>query len=126
MKKTKPITSLPSNYMYVFSSNLLGMHTNGTAQHAMKHFGARLGEAEGPQGQSYAIPTKDEEFNSLPLFLIAKAVERFLSYAYAHPSTIFYVSPMGTNSSEYTLAEFDALFSIKTENVRLSWKLPTE
>ena len=126
MKKFKSITTLPSNHVFVFSSNLLGMHTSGNAAHALKYFSAVHGEAEGPQGQAYAIPTKDEEFNSLPLYLIAKAVERFLSYAYAHPSTIFYVSSMGTNSSHHTLAEFDALFSTKTENVRLSWKMPTE
>lgn len=121
MKKFKRITELPSNHVFVFGSNLLGVHGAGAALDARKYFNAKPGNPEGPQGQAYAIPTKDTHFNALSLYEISKGVERFLSYAYAHPSTIFYVTPIGTGLAGYTLADIAPFFDQKTENVRLSW-----
>jgi hypothetical protein len=51
------ITELKINEIFVFGSNLDGMHGGGAARVASKHFGAVWGQGTGLQGQSYAIPT---------------------------------------------------------------------
>ena len=52
------ITTLQENEIFVFGSNLRGMHGGGAARIAMDLFGAIMGQGVGLQGQSYAIPTK--------------------------------------------------------------------
>ena len=58
-KRTTPefITSLEPNEIFVFGSNLKGMHGGGAAYIAYRKFGAIMGQGVGLQGQSYAIPT---------------------------------------------------------------------
>lgn len=51
------IVSLGKDEIFVFGSNVEGMHNGGAAYYALQHFGAKFGQAEGIQGQSYAIPT---------------------------------------------------------------------
>ena len=51
------IDSLKENEIFVFGSNLAGMHGGGAARIARLHFGAVMGQGIGLQGQSYAIPT---------------------------------------------------------------------
>ena len=57
-KRTTPefITSLEPNEIFVFGSNLRGMHGGGAAYIAYRKFGAIMGQGVGLQGQSYAIP----------------------------------------------------------------------
>ena len=49
------IDSLKENEIFVFGSNLAGMHGGGAARIARLHFGAVMGKGVGLQGQSYAI-----------------------------------------------------------------------
>ena len=51
------ITHLDEDEVFVFGSNLQGMHCGGAARTAVQKFGAIMGQGEGMQGQSYAIPT---------------------------------------------------------------------
>ena len=51
------ITELRENEIFVFGSNLRGMHGSGAARVAMNRFGAVWGKGVGLQGRSYAIPT---------------------------------------------------------------------
>lgn len=51
------ITQLAPNEVFVFGSNLHGMHGGGAAMHAYREFGAEWGQGVGLFGQSYAIPT---------------------------------------------------------------------
>lgn len=74
-------TLLPSQ-IFVFGSNALGYHTGGASGTARKKFGAIWGQAEGLQGQCYAIPVdygkdirKDTE--------VKAAVNRFIAFAKA-------------------------------------------
>ncbi len=55
------ITSLKENEIFVFGSNLKGVHAGGAARMAVTHFGAVMGQGVGLQGQSYAIPTMNWE-----------------------------------------------------------------
>ena len=45
--------------VFVFGSNTEGRHGLGSAKIAREHFGAIYGQAEGLQGNSYGIPTKN-------------------------------------------------------------------
>lgn len=53
------ITTLGPNQIFVFGSNTHGRHGKGSALIAFKKFGAIYGQAEGLQGRSFAIITKD-------------------------------------------------------------------
>jgi len=57
--------------IFVFGSNRAGRHGNGAALAARRQHGAIYGQGEGLQGQSYAIPTKDEKLKTLGLDAIA-------------------------------------------------------
>lgn len=53
------ITKLDSNQIFVFGSNQSGRHGKGAAKTALG-WGAVYGQAEGLQGKTYGIPTKDK------------------------------------------------------------------
>lgn len=48
------IRHLGEDEIFVFGSNLEGLHAGGAARTAYEHFGAVWGQGEGVQGQSYA------------------------------------------------------------------------
>jgi len=85
------------NYVFVFGSNLAGVHGAGAALWARKHFGAKLGVAKGRTGDAYAIPTKNVTIKwTLSAQEISKYYEEFLLYAESKPKRIFFVTPFGT------------------------------
>lgn len=51
------IDILKKNEIFVFGCRNSGRHFDGASNFALKHFGAVIGQREGRQGQSYAIPT---------------------------------------------------------------------
>jgi hypothetical protein len=51
------ITELADDEVFVFGSNLLGIHGSGAAKTARELFGAELGVGEGLTGNCYAFPT---------------------------------------------------------------------
>ena len=51
------ITKLEKDEVFVFGSNLSGIHGGGAAKLALK-WGAEWGNPKGLQGNTYAIPTK--------------------------------------------------------------------
>lgn len=73
--------TLPQNgEVFVFGSNLAGIHGAGAAKVAVQKFGAQYGDAKGwmRDFKSFAIPTKDANFNPLPLFTIQCDIKRFI------------------------------------------------
>ncbi len=62
------ITKLADNEMFVFGSNLQGMHYGGAARLALK-WGAIIGQGVGLQGQTYAIPTMSGSIKSIKPFV---------------------------------------------------------
>ena len=92
-----------------------GNHDVGAAAFAVAHFGAVMGQGEGPQGQSYAIPTTGG------LGLFAMAVQRFIEYAAAHPDHRFLVTRVGCGHAGLDVREVARLFTaaINLENVSL-------
>ncbi len=116
------ITTLKESQIFVFGSNLAGIHGAGAARQAYDSFGAVWGQGEGLQGQSYAIPTKDAEIRTLKLFLIQYYVGRFLEFAAANPNLEFLVTPIGTGLAGYTLEDIEPFFFHIPNNVILLWK----
>ena len=102
--------------IFVFGSNLAGRHGRGAALHARQHHGAIYGQGIGPQGTSYAIPTKDARLRPLPLHGIEHHVMVFLSYARAHPFQKFQVTAIGTGLAGYSHEEIAPMFRAAPSN----------
>mgnify|MGYP003655685186 CR=1 FL=1 len=81
--------------IFVFGSNLAGRHGKGAAKFALDNHGAIYGQGEGFQGNSYAIPTKDENLKPLPLQRIDWSIRDFTSFALENPRDHFALTPIG-------------------------------
>ena len=96
--------------IFVFGSNLSGRHGKGAALAARLQHGAIYGKGVGRQGNSYAIPTKDFNIQTLPLEVIQTHVSTFLEYARNHPGLTFNVSRVGCGLAGYTNEEIAPMF----------------
>lgn len=110
--------------IFVFGSNLAGVHGAGAALFARKTHGAINGAGVGPQGNAYAIPTKDERIETLPLSRIQPFVEMFLEYARAHQELQFQVTRIGCGLAGYTDSDMAPMFKRAPINCHLpdEWK----
>lgn len=110
------ITELKSDEVFVFGSNLAGMHGGGAAWVAYRQFGAILGQGVGLQGQSYAIPTMQGGVETIKPY-----VEDFIVFAKEHPELFFYVTRIGCGIAGFQDKEIAPLFAeaIGLENVCL-------
>ena len=123
---TEPPNELqPDNspvWVFVFGSNLAGRHGAGAALCAYNHYGARTGIGYGREGRSFAIPTKDERIDTLPLVspekhqipCIKGYVNLFKAYAKhrgenAHEK--FWVTAIGCGLAGYDHADIAPLFN---------------
>lgn len=106
------IKELKKNEVFVFGSNLAGQHAGGAAKFALDKFGAILGQSQGLQGKSYALPTLDENFNKLAIKFIQQFVNEFLAYAQLHPELTFLVTKIGCGIAGFTEAEMKPLFKL--------------
>lgn len=103
--------------IFVFGSNLAGRHGKGAAKYAREYHGAIYGQGEGLQGNSYGIPTKDEDLRVLGIREIAMGIDRFITYARGHPSFRFLVTPVGCGLAGYKRSDIRPLFGEVPENV---------
>ena len=110
------INSLEKNEVFVFGSNLQGMHGGGAARVAHEKFGAVWGEGIGLQGQSYAIPTMHGGVDA-----IAPYVNDFIAFAKEHPELKFLVTEIGCGIAGFRISEMAPLFkeALKMENIYL-------
>lgn len=88
------ITDVEQNEVFVFGSNLRGIHGAGAAQAALK-FGAVMGRGIGLSGRTYALPTKDEKIQSMSLEDIQAHVNDFYEFVRANPQLHFLVTKVG-------------------------------
>lgn len=88
------ITKLESNQIFVFGSNQSGRHGKGAAKTALG-WGAVYGQAEGLQGKTYGIPSKDKRIMTLTIDEIKPYVDRFVEFAKQHPELTFLVTEIG-------------------------------
>jgi len=110
------ITDLRPDEVFVFGSNLAGMHGGGAAWVAYRQFGAILGQGVGLQGQSYAIPTMQGGVETIKPY-----VDEFIAFAKEHPELFFYVTRIGCGIAGFLDKEIAPLFAeaIGLENVCL-------
>lgn len=100
------ISELRPDEVFVFGSNLAGMHGGGAAWVAYRKFGAVMGQGVGLQGQSYAIPTMQGGVET-----IAPYVDEFLSFAKEHPELFFYVTRIGCGIAGFRDSQIAPLFA---------------
>lgn len=111
--------------IFVFGSNLAGMHGAGAALHAVKFCGAQLGIGVGLTGRSYAIPTKDYKIITRPLEHIIHDIEDFKLFAKAHSELVFQVTPIGCGLAGFKQQHIKPLFSGMPNNCFFSaeWEI---
>jgi hypothetical protein len=109
------VSGLEPGEVFVFGSNIHGMHMGGAARVALERFGAVWGVGEGLQGQSYALPTMEGIDN------LVKAVDRFIIFARQHPELRFLVTAVGCGIAGYTPEQVAPFFkpAIDLQNVYL-------
>lgn len=104
--------------IFVFGSNESGIHGAGAALFAIKYKGAKRGIGFGPQGESFAIPTKDWLVDTLPYEAVDAYVKRFMSYAIASSET-FHLSRIGCGLAGMDEAKISKMFETAPPNVKL-------
>ena len=105
------IIHLAPNEVFVFGSNLQGVHGGGAARMAFEHFGAVWGEGVGLFGQSYAIPTMQGDVETIKPY-----VDDFLQFARTHQELDFLVTEIGCGIAGFTPREIAPLFFEAIEN----------
>lgn len=111
----------PRRTIFVFGSNRQGRHGAGAARHAVTHHGAQNGQAEGLQGDSYAIITKElrPTHPRVTIDEIKEGTQRFLQFARTRPDLTFQLTPIGCGLAGYTPTEIAPLFTNAPDNVTL-------
>lgn len=110
------ITHLEPDDIFVFGSNLQGLHGGGAARAAYRNFGAVWGQGVGMQGQSYAIPTMQGGVETIKPY-----VDDFINLAREWDQNTFYVTRIGCGIAGFTDEEIAPLFDKAYDlyNVRL-------
>ncbi len=104
------IERLKPDEVFVFGSNLEGIHGGGAARMAHIHFGAQMGQGVGMQGQSYAIPTMQGGVETIRPY-----VDHFVAYAKQHIECFFFVTRIGCGIAGFSVKEIAPLFAHAAE-----------
>lgn len=99
------IHSLDYNQIFVFGSNLQGMHLGGAARCAVQNFHAVMGQGVGLQGESYAIPTMFDTVEKIRPY-----VDEFIRFAEEHRYIEFFVTKIGCNIAGFKEGDIAPLF----------------
>lgn len=112
MRKYTPenIVNLDENEIFVFGSNEAGIHGAGAARIAFLKFGAEMGLGNGLSGNSYAIPTKDRNVETLPLDKVKSYIDEFIGFALKHQNLTFYLTKIGCGLAGFTIEEIKNIF----------------
>ena len=110
------ISHLKEGEIFVFGSNIHGMHGGGAARAAFNHFGAEWGVGEGITGQCYALPTMEGGVD-----YIGGKVQNFISCAKEHPELKFFVTKIACGIAGFRIEEIAPLFrdALPLQNVIL-------
>lgn len=110
--------------VFVFGSNEAGVHGAGAANSAYEKYGARWGKSYGHYGDSFAIPTKDQYIETLPIERIKQYVEGFLAYARGHKDLKFKVTQIGCGLAGLKAEDIAPMFKECSPNVYfdLAWQ----
>ena len=106
-KRSTPeyVTELAPGEIFVFGSNLRGLHGGGAAYVAYRRFGAVMGQGSGLQGRSYAIPTMQGGVETVKPY-----VDEFIDFAREHQELTFLVTRIGCGIAGFSDEEMSPLF----------------
>lgn len=110
------IANLEDNEIFVFGSNLDGLHGGGAARVAYQKFGAQWGKGVGIQGKSYGIPTMHGGVDEIKPY-----VDEFIEFALSNKEYTFLVTRIGCGIAGFSPNEIAPLFAkaINAENILL-------
>ena len=115
------VKTLAEGQILVFGSNKSGNHKKGAAKTALG-WGAIWGQANGLQGRTYGISTKDKSVRRvLSLVEIKPIVDEFIEFAIANPQLTFLVTEVGCGLSKMKPKEIAPLFekAMEVSNIHL-------
>ena len=101
-------------HVFVFGSNLAGRHGAGAAAYARQHYGAVMGHGIGRTGNAWALPTKDERLNTLPLDTVELYWKVFRAEALTTPDTQYLLTPFGTGLAGLSMASIRHMVQLPT------------
>ena len=117
------IMYLEPHQIFVFGSNIQGIHGGGAARHA-RQWGAVQGTSRGRMGQTYAIETRDLFTGDfLGWEYVAEQLLELIEYAKSLPKYEFLLTPIGTGLAGGKIEDLNRLMlTIQLpENIKKSW-----
>ena len=96
--------------VFVFGSNLAGIHGAGSAREARLNWGAQMGVGFGPTGNAYAIPSKDRNIEYMDLCEIEGHVRHFIDYARNNTDMQFHVVAIGCGLAGFRPDQIGPMF----------------
>lgn len=123
------IKQLPENAIFVFGSNLRGIHGSGAAKVARDEFGAQLGIGEGLTGRAYAFPTVSQPgmINRLNGFELERCMGRFMKCVEENKDKKFYLTKIGCGLAGIPIYEMKEIFCIfYDKNIHTNLVYPKE
>ena len=117
-------TQLADNLVYVFDSMHYAAGDSIAAQHAIQHFGALARVGRGWSGQSFALPMRNTDGQTMPLALIQHYVDDFKIYTLNHPDFVYYIAGVEPSLIEHEMYQIAQLFRGISPNVifPLQWQ----
>lgn len=111
------------NQIFVFGSNLSGIHGAGAAKQAIR-YGARFGVPVGFMGRTFAIPTKNEKVDTMSLEEIRKFVDIFVRTSLNTPNIQYFVTRIGCGLAGYRDWQIAPMFKDCGDNCSFAeeWK----
>ena len=104
------ITALKSNQIFIFGSNLAGIHGAGAAKQACFQFGAQLGVGEGLTGRCYAFPSLDKTLRIRTWAALWASRDRLWACCNANPGKEFLLTKVGCGLAGYSEEDMKQLF----------------
>ena len=115
------INSLEDNEIFIFGSNLQGLHGAGAALTARNRFDAKMGIGKGLTGQSYAFPTIKSlnPYTKLTVKEIEQEVNDLEIIIKENNNKKFYLTAVGCGLAGYDIKNIAPLFKklIKYDNI---------
>lgn len=106
--------------IFVFGSNLAGIHGAGAAMMAKLKFGAKDGRGVGLSRDSYAIPTKSKSLSTLQRSEIKGYIDAFVRFtadmSETMPDKRFFVTRVGCGLAGYKDEEIAPYFKMCATN----------
>lgn len=119
------IDHLEDNEIFVFGSNANGNHYGGAARVAFDKFGAEWGIGEGLTGNTYALPTLDENMQMVTELNLMKSFTKFIKFAEENKTKKFYLTKVGCGIAGWTIEGVKRILWAAAKAYFLEYKLPS-